>query len=134
MQHFYPFSVVCYFSGWCLEDTFRPWNLVWFFGVSFREAVRRDKNKISVLNHETSCNCFKCNREGRGRAARGNLVNVLCKALQNCHNKSLPAHWIYANKNESKTIWASIKPFTQQTKPLLTFNGDSHQWPNAGSI
>jgi hypothetical protein len=30
---------------------------------------------------------------------RGNLTNVQCKAIQNGHNKFIPAQWTYANKN-----------------------------------
>jgi hypothetical protein len=41
-------------------------------------------------NNETSCNCFKW---GRKRVAGdswwgGNLINVQCKTIQNCHNES----------------------------------------------
>jgi hypothetical protein len=53
------------------------------------------KNMVDGLhthmgNKKTSCNCFKWGAERIGGARRwGNLVNVQCKHIQNCHNESL---------------------------------------------
>jgi hypothetical protein len=36
-----------------------------------------------------------------GGCRGGNLTNVQCKAIQNCHTDP-PVQWTYANKNEKK--------------------------------
>jgi hypothetical protein len=41
-------------------------------------------------NNETSCNCFRCSKEGivRGRDGGIHLNNAQCQAIHNCHHES----------------------------------------------
>jgi hypothetical protein len=40
----------------------------------------------------------------RGRVSRGDLTNVQCKAIQNCHNESPSVQQIHPNKNGGKKL------------------------------
>jgi hypothetical protein len=81
------------------------------------------------LNNETFCNCFKRDGEGVVEGGRGNdLANAQSKAILDCHHKSLPVQWIYANKMKKRNThfwqrkpcmrWKDGKRYCKKMNPV----------------